>query len=380
MGSVWEDKGSRQGGPGVRVTRGSRPGEPLLGFRGRVTRWPLLRRGFPCRTQGPVVGAAGRGSGRQPRGSQLREGQAEETGKLTVGSRRGERKHASTECGCAGPRPREEGESRGGRLPGGGGGRSGGRAEQGSGAASWASAAAAAARGPPGSWESGVRERARARTRDRAASSRGRRGCLAEPPALPTPLLRRERPVGPHRVREVRGPAAVASSFWYLGRPEEPGPEHGGLTGPGELTPLDTKAELHVWRSPGAGRRPRGPCPGGTTTSPPPNASSKVPDGPGPRRPPAGNSLWRGDSGGTEGGEWREGGGGPRLRRSAGRTGRGCERGEGEPCGAVPGRFLLHLDPQLAGDCRFISRSVGPAGGVGISSPATPKDRDPHLF
>lgn len=119
MGSVWEDQRSRQGGPGVRVTRGSRPGEPRLGLRGRVTRWPLLRRGFPCRTQGPVVGAAGRGSGRQPRGSQLRGGQAEEKGKLTVGSRREERKHASTECGCAGLRPREEGESRGGRLPGG---------------------------------------------------------------------------------------------------------------------------------------------------------------------------------------------------------------------------------------------------------------------
>lgn len=50
MRRVWEDKGSRQGGPRVRVTGGSRSRELLPGRGGPVTRWPLLRRRFPCRT------------------------------------------------------------------------------------------------------------------------------------------------------------------------------------------------------------------------------------------------------------------------------------------------------------------------------------------
>lgn len=72
-------------------------------------------------------------------------------------------------------------------------------------------------------------------------------------------------------------------------------------------------------RSPGAGRRPRGPCPAGASRSPPRTASSKVLSGPGLPRPPAGKGLGR-------------------------RRGPGGERREMEPGSAHPGRDPAGLE------------------------------------
>lgn len=106
---------------------------------------------------------------------------------------------------------------------------------------------------------------------------------------------------------------------------------------------------MHVRRSPGAGRRLRGPCLGGTSTSPPPNASSKVLGGLGPPRPPAGNGPRPGGGGRTEG-ESR-GGRAAATQAASVREEEDLEglwdRGGGSPPRGAPGIFCCALTRSL---------------------------------
>ena len=163
--------------------------------------------------------------------------------------------------------------------------------------------------------------------------------------------LGRERSAGPQSVRGIWGRAAAPASFWCLGRPDYAGPGHGRLTGPGESRSLEAKAEAHVWRSPRTGRRPRGSCPGGTSTSPPPNASSKVPSGPGlpvgRRETALGRAKARGRREGRSRGREPGGRRGPGRRPAGRRIWRGCGRREaGIPTGAARrGRRAFSVAP-----------------------------------
>lgn len=296
-----------------------------------------------------MVGAAGRGSGRQPRGSPLQGAQAEK-GKLTVGSRKGERKRA--ERGRAGPGPREERERRGGRLPGGGGARSGGRAGLGSGAARWALARRRRrrARGPPGSWESGLWERARAHAgpgreqprrprlpplATRAPDSAPQEGAAGGPASC----QRGSRPGCRGRLLLVPGPpggagAGARRAEWPRGA-DTAGHEGGGARlavawSREEAEGTMSGRNLHLSTTErvikGAGRA----GPSSSTRGKRPSAVRRRPDG------------GRGGRGGA-GRRGRECGGGPWLRRSGRRTWGGVRDGRGSLAGQSLGVFCCTL-------------------------------------
>lgn len=294
VGMVRQLRGSRQGGPvgtghaprsgcwsprpGHKIAAAS-PGLPVrtLGARVRCVR--------PGRRRAAEEPAAARRSER-PRGLPAAGGAA--------GSARARGAAARAEASAGRAKPRSP-------LPGGEG--SGDRAGP-----------AAGPRAPPGSRESGVRGRARAHVSP-APSRRGRPGYLPPPGSRALPTRRLWRSGG-------RAP----SCQWGV-RPGRRGRLPPWADWPGERRPLETKAEAHVRRCPGARRRPRGSCPGGTSTSPPPSASSKVPGGRavlGPSREaaPAGGQKEGAEErgGGHRGGDLRGAGGGvpPRAPGAAG--------------------------------------------------------------
>lgn len=216
---------------------------------------------------GAGLGATDRGSGRPRRRSQPQGTHAEEKRKLAVGSWRG-RKRAGARSG---ERESAGRDSRGPEVR-----RSAGASD--SGAAHWASARRRRQRRRAGRREVGRVTCGTARARAHAGRAAWlNRGRLRS-------RLRFSRWSGRWvgvPVSGVRARLAAPASFWCLGRPEEPGQGRGGLTGPRAGTAGDAGGGA-LRRSPGcpgAGRRPRGPCPGVTSTSPPPNASSKVPSG-----------------------------------------------------------------------------------------------------
>lgn len=222
MGKVWEDKGSLQGGP--KRTGGALLRREAAGSLGPGHKMAAAPLGLLVQDRGAAVRCSRPGRRMQPRRSQLQEGQAEKGTLLSEakaeGSARARRAAARAEslrakgkagvadCPGVGGQAAEPAEAAGPRAgPRRGGGDGGGGAR---------------AAGKLGGRRAGARTRAHA---GRAARSRGRWGCLPQlrSRALATPRLRRERPVGPHPVRGVRGWAAAAASFWCLGRPEEPG-------------------------------------------------------------------------------------------------------------------------------------------------------------
>lgn len=119
------------------------------------------------------------------------------------------------------------------------------------------------------------------------------------------------------------------------GRIAEPGPGRGGLTGPGSRDRRG-RSRRRTLAVPRAGRRPRGPCPGGTSTSPPPSASSKVPSGLGLPRRPAGKGLSAGRRFGRRGRGRGRAAGDLGCARLGGRPSRVVGAGGRDPHGVCP--------------------------------------------
>lgn len=227
MGKVWEDEGALQGDP--RRTGCARLRQTAAGTLGPGHKMAAAPLGLWVRDPGPGVRCPRPGRRRQLRSSQsCRGGQAEERGKTDFrkveerkerrvygGRRRGSggsartvKPRLSTAPGLEVRRPSCRGNLRSSRPRrgnrGGGGARAAGKLGR--------------------CRAGGARARARARPRAQVSAARSR-GCPRSLPdllsrALPTRRRGRERSVGPHSVRGIRGRAAAAASFWCLGRPD----------------------------------------------------------------------------------------------------------------------------------------------------------------
>lgn len=175
------------------------------------------------------------------------------------------------------------------------------------------------------------------------------------------------RPVGRRPVSGGLRPGCGSASFWCPGRPEEPGPGRGGLTGPGSRDRWGRRRRcaLAVSRSREEAKR--------TMSGRSLHLSTTERVIKGTKRPGPSSST-RGERAlGRLGDGGREADGGPGLRPSRRRTWRGCGSGEGGiPTGAaLPGPRAFSVTPRPA---------AGLPDGVGISSPATPKGRGSHHF
>ena len=356
MGKVWEGKGSLQGGP--KRTGGALLRREAAGSLGPGHKMAAAPLGLLVQDRGAAVRCSRPGRRRQPRRSQLQEGQAEKGKPLSEaeaeGSARARRAAARAEslrakgkagvadcpgvggqaaepAEAAGPRA---GPQRGGDCGGGAraAGKLGGRRAGTRGRALGAGPRTAAAAGVA-SLNCG-----RGRSRFRASGGSGRWALILSvgfEAGLPRPP-----PSGAWAALRSRAGARLTD------RPR--GAETAGGEGGG--------ARLTVsW----TGRRPRGPCPGGTSTSPPPNASSKVPSVPGlpvdPRETAPGRAKARGRREGAED-RRREGGGVPGGAHPGGGPGGGVGDGRpGSPPGLPPrGRRAFSVAPGPVASWRLL--------------------------